>query len=48
MAALADGILAVATDYYAFHDLLLAAAVVDPSWIRRAVDGTETNFELMG
>ena len=33
MAALGDGILAVATEY-AFHDLLSAAAVADPSWIR--------------
>ena len=47
MAALADGILAVAAEY-AFRDLLLAAAVADPLWIRRAVDGTETNFELVG
>jgi len=36
MAALADGILALATEYV-FLYLLLAAAVVDPSWIRRAV-----------
>jgi len=42
-----DGIPAVAAEYN-FHDLLLAAAVADPLWIRRAVDGTEANFELVG